>query len=491
VTGGLSFSTAVSGIQAPHWVRLTRSANTLTGEHSTDGANWETIAAQDIPMSPIVYVGLALTSHNVNATCVAEFSNVTIPGTVTGQWQSQDIGIASNDAEQLYVVVQDSAGNHKKVNYKDPATGQDDPNGVLLDTWQQWNIDLKEVSDASVNLQSVKKMYIGVGDRNTPKLGGGGMLYIDDIRLYQPRCFPDLVKPAGDFNNDCVVDYPDLDIMASDWLVEDQIIATTNPGTANLVGHWRLNDGAGTTAVDSSVKANNGTVHGAQWAGGYDGGALDFDGRNDYVELPIGSVINSLTNSTFTTWVNFSNTGGAWQRIFDFGNNTTAYMFLTPRLGTTGAMRFGITVAGGGTPEQLATAPTALASGWHHVAVAIDADHDTITLYLDAAVVAQNTQATLSPSDLGVTANNWLGRSQYAVDAFYSGLIDDFRIYSRALTQAEIAYLVDSTPGDGQFRIPVPSLAELYQAEPEGSRAVNFMDFAVLTDSWLDKLLWP
>jgi hypothetical protein len=293
-------------------------------------------------------------------------------------------------------------------------------------------------------------------------------------------------------NNNCIVDYPDIEIMAGDWLVEDQTIATTDPGAAGLVGHWKLDDASGTTAVDSSANANNGTLKaGPQWVAGYDGGALEFDGGNDYVELPIGSVISSLTNSTFATWVNFSNTGGAWQRIFDFGNDTTAYMFLTPRLGMTGPMRFGITIGGGGSPEQMATAPATLPGGWRHVAVAIDADAGTITLYLDAAVVAQNTEATLSPVDLGVTTSNWLGRSQYAVDAFYSGLIDDFRIYNRALTQAEIAHLADRSPGDGQFHIPAPSPAELYQAEPEGSRAVNFMDFAVLADSWLDVELWP
>ncbi len=485
VKGGLSFSTSQTGITAPHWVRLTRSANTLTGEHSTDGATWETVDTQDVPMAADVYVGLALTSHNVNVTCVAEFSDVTTTGSVTGQWQSQDIGIASNIAEQLYVVVEDSTGKSKVVNHPDPDV-------VLSDMYQEWNIDLKAVSDAGVNLQSIKKMYIGIGDRNAPKLGGTGMLYIDDIRLYQPRCFPDLVKPAGDFNNNCVVDYPDVEIMASDWLVEDEVIATTNPGTASLVGHWKLDDGSGTAAVDSSANNNNGALHGGpQWVAGYDGDALEFDGGNDYVELPIGSVINSLTNSTFATWVNFSNAGGAWQRIFDFGSDTTFYMFLTPRMGTAGPMRFGITTAGGGATEQIATAPSALASGWHHVAVTIDVDGDTITLYLDAVVVAQNTEATLSPSDLGVTTNNWLGRSQYAGDAFYSGLIDDFRIYSRALTQAEIAYVADGTPGDGQFHVPVPSPAELYEAETEGSRAVNFMDFAVLAGSWLDVLLWP
>ena len=62
-------------------------------------------------------------------------------------------------------------------------------------------------------------------------------------------------------------------------------------------------------------------------------------------------------------------------------------------------------------------------------------------LYLDGAVVVQGATATI-PADLGNTTQNWLGRSQYPADAFYTGMIDDFRIYSRALSKAEIRYLV-------------------------------------------------
>ena len=48
---------------------------------------------------------------------------------------------------------------------------------------------------------------------------------------------------------------------------------------------------------------------------------------------------------------------------------------------------------------------------------------------------------TLRPSNLASTTNNWIGRSQFAVDPLFDGLIDDFRIYSRALTATEIAAL--------------------------------------------------
>jgi hypothetical protein len=213
VAGSESTFTNQTGITAPHWVRLERgSGNSFTGYHSTNGSAWEPLGDPiTIGMPTDVYVGLALTSHNTGATCVAEFSDVTTTGTVMGQWQSQDIGIASNVAEQLYLAVEDSTGSSKVVNHVDL-------NAVLLDTWQEWNIDLKEVGSAGVNLASVRKVYIGVGDRDIPKLGGAGMLYIDDIRLYRPRCMPSLLRPDFDLSGDCAVGYLDLEIMANEWL---------------------------------------------------------------------------------------------------------------------------------------------------------------------------------------------------------------------------------------------------------------------------------
>jgi hypothetical protein len=73
---------------------------------------------------------------------------------------------------------------------------------------------------------------------------------------------------------------------------------------------------------------------------------------------------------------------------------------------------------------------------------------------------------------------------------FY-GYLDEVRIYNRALEPNEIAYLADPTPLDGHLWIPVPSLAEVYQAEPEGQRVINFRDFAMVANKWLEEELWP
>jgi len=178
-TGVDSVSTVQAGITAPQWVRLTRSGNNFTAEYSTNGTtDWQMLGVPiTIPMLADVYVGLCLTSHNVNATCTAEFSNVTLPTSVTGQWQSQDIGIESNIGEQLYVVLEDSTGSSAVVKHPDPAA-------TTIGTWTEWNIPLTDF--AGVNMQAVNKLTIGVGDRSNPQLGSAGNLYIDDIGLKLP-----------------------------------------------------------------------------------------------------------------------------------------------------------------------------------------------------------------------------------------------------------------------------------------------------------------
>jgi len=113
-------------------------------------------------------------------------------------------------------------------------------------------------------------------------------------------------------------------------------------------------------------------------------------------------------------------------------------MFFCPRTGTAGNMNF--VVRGSTGAEQIVDGPTPLSLGWHHVAVTIDTQATTTTIYVDGEPVASGGTAQL-PRDMGVTTQNWIGRSQYSADAYFLGSIDDFRIYDRALSAAEVRYL--------------------------------------------------
>ncbi|MFC1792408.1 LamG domain-containing protein [Planctomycetota bacterium] len=184
-TGAASFNTAQGGITAPFWVKLERSISGLfTVSHSANGSNWQPVmgaTSQTISMGTNVYVGLALTSHDAALTCEAVFSNVTITGTVGSQWVHQDIGIASNDPEPLYVAVFNSAGVPAVVVHDDPAAAQ-------IDTWTEWVIPLQAFTDQSIVLTDVDRIAIGLGTKGNVTIpGGSGKMFFDDIRLYRSR----------------------------------------------------------------------------------------------------------------------------------------------------------------------------------------------------------------------------------------------------------------------------------------------------------------
>ena len=101
-------------------------------------------------------------------------------------------------------------------------------------------------------------------------------------------------------------------------------------------------------------------------------------------------------------------------------------------------MRFAITTGGSGAEQRITTTAPLVAGVWKHVAVTLQGT--TCILYLDGVEVGRNNSMTLKPSSLGSTTNNFLGKSQYA-DPYLNGLLDNFRIYNRALTANEITAL--------------------------------------------------
>ncbi len=211
----------------------------------------------------------------------------------------------------------------------------------------------------------------------------------------------------------------------------------------NLVGWWKFDEGAGDAALDWSGQGNHAKLMGGpRRISGVHGDGIKLDGSDDYAVLPIGSVISSLESATFTTWVNFSNVGGAWQRIFDFGSGTQTYIFLCPRTGSTGPMRLAITTSSGG-GESLIDAASTLPSGWRHIAAVVRAGG--MQLYMDGLVVASGSTSVV-PSDLGATTSNWLGRSQYVADGYFNGSLDDFRIYNYAMSAEEIPRTMRDDP---------------------------------------------
>jgi hypothetical protein len=165
----------------PYWLKLERSVGGMIRAYrSPDGVQWKVFDLKTQQMTMPVYVGLAVTSHSPGVPCTGVFSNVSLTGAGTEKpWVDQDIGLLTNDAEPMYVVLN---GNDSAVVY------HPDETAVTKDTWSQWIIPLEAFSDLGVDLTKVTTLGIGVGTRgNTTVAGGSGRIYIDDIRLYRPE----------------------------------------------------------------------------------------------------------------------------------------------------------------------------------------------------------------------------------------------------------------------------------------------------------------
>jgi hypothetical protein len=230
--GGASSDTSVAtaeqmAITAPYWIKLERDfAGNFRGSYSTDGSTWTSMVWRPgISMSSDVYVGLALTSHNAALTCEAKFSNVRTTGTVTGQWQSQDIGISSNSAESMYVAVGNSNGASAVVYH-------DDPTATQIDAWTEWAIPTQVLADQGVDITDVDNISIGVGNRENPQSGGTGTIYIDDVRL-EPEPPVLVPKQANE-----IFEAEDADVLGDNWgtYIDAKASGAASIGSENGVG---------------------------------------------------------------------------------------------------------------------------------------------------------------------------------------------------------------------------------------------------------------
>ena len=195
-----------------------------------------------------------------------------------------------------------------------------------------------------------------------------------------------------------------------------------------LVAAFGFEEGSGTTASDASGRGNHGVASGAAWtATGRHGGALSFDGVDDWLTVADSSSLDLSTAMTLEAWVNPDAISRPWQTLFmKQGAGTFAYA---------------VYATGGGTPQVNAWwteshnqyVGSLTQGSWTHVAVA--SDGTTMRVYLNGVQVAATPVAGALPNTSGPL--RIAGNSVWD-EEFFDGTIDDVRVYSRALSQAEI-----------------------------------------------------
>ncbi len=212
------------------------------------------------------------------------------------------------------------------------------------------------------------------------------------------------------------------------------VIAKTDP---DLVGWWKLEDEKSGLAVDYSGSDNYGTIQGAQWVEGIFGDALQFSGAQR-VDLPPGLVKSKL--GSVTCWVKTTQTSTGtifYSNAVTAGNGYGGENELHLNVDTNQA-RFYIE---GGNSDVSVWSGTPINNGdWQHVAVVWDAK--TAVLYLNGAKVAQ---AGNTGNDFTAAGMTRFGQPA-AAERFYNGVLDDVRLFSKALSADEVAQTMRGDP---------------------------------------------
>lgn len=197
--------------------------------------------------------------------------------------------------------------------------------------------------------------------------------------------------------------------------------------TNGLAGYWKMDELSGTSTVDSSNNANNGTlVNSPAWAVGKFGNGLSFNGTSSYVNVPANTSLNMTTGVTFTAWFKTSSTPN-YQNILMKGTPREYGMFLVPNstnliyitlLGVTGDIQPGISKSW---TQNI----------WNHIALTYDK--------INVIVYLNGTEVYRTPATTNITAANTLLTIGGETTAYpFAGLLDDVRIYNRGLSATEI-----------------------------------------------------
>jgi len=218
-------------------------------------------------------------------------------------------------------------------------------------------------------------------------------------------------------------------------------VALTSAAKAELVGWWRLDEGSGTIATDLSGYGNDGTLQSEpQWVNGKFGKALQFDGVDDYVEIPHAEILTVDNEVTVMAWINTERHGGpgteSWQGIVAKSNSPRSYSLYTE---ASGALHFSTTSTVINDYVGTLSSGQVPLNEWVHVAaMVVDGQHQ---YYINGEPAGTSGSDIVLPGT-DDTSPAFIGRTGEGAARSFLGMIDDVRIYNEALTQEEIQFIM-------------------------------------------------
>jgi len=259
-------------------------------------------------------------------------------------------------------------------------------------------------------------------------------------------------------------------------------LVLTSPVNAELVAHWRFDDGSGTIAVDSSGNGHDGTLlMEPQWVPGRFGGALEFGGiSGQRVEMEGYEGILGTQNRTAMAWIKTAGYGD-W---ISWGQNTNTQKWIgrvndNAGNGAVGALR---TECSGG---YIISTTVLTDDEWHHVASVLESTGsptvEDIRMYVDGV---QEEISGVRPVGIDTVGgrNVWIADGHH--DRPLPSLIDDVRLYDHAMSEAELLATMEGSEGYPYAFGPDPQDGALYE-DTWITLSWSAGDFAVSHDVYL------
>lgn len=293
-------------------------------------------------------------------------------------------------------------------------------------------------SDASIaatgTLVNSTNFYVGIdGDGSSNAYTG----FIDQLNVYTTTA-----RTAGQVKSDA--------IRGAGKQGASAVFGQSDPLSNGLVGYWKMDEASDATRVDSSGNGNNLTESASdtvvQSTGKY-GSAGDFErGDTEYLEVADNSSLDLGTTFTLSAWMNVESTTGAYESAIIKGttNGTWSYSLGTVNNNIVGVMIDSDGWVGGGV--EIVTAADFITPGeWTHITITYDGSY--VRIFKNGAEQVSNNfpyATTITPfnSSGALRLGYWESQS-----AYFDGILDEVRIYNRAISPAEVAKLYSWAPG--------------------------------------------
>jgi len=393
----------------------------------------------------------------------------------------------------------------------DSSASQDypgDPCNILLKDWFRW--DAAFSAFAGIDPKKINKMKISFKDERN----GYGFVYFDDFRLYQSRCIPEYTGLKADITDDCIVNADDLEEIGNDWLqVGLGTVNKTTPDANKLVLQYLFDESAGSNLADNIndydgtyIVDPNGTpgdISDGRSVPGMSGNAFYCTTREDDLETTRYNICIDIPNDVFVDHSIVDDiTLSVWMKNHDTvktpdsGASLLEFRKWDGLSGAGGDLILGVTTSrndqfefvddGGSSGES--QQDWASMTDW--TLFIFTKDVDSLRIYNNGVMVAAGDAGDYMKvpgiAHLGTRALEAPGTETFN-DSF-EGALDDFRIYSYALSPSDALGLANVA--SHYYAIedpPTSSEADLYD-----DNKIEFKDMTVLGDEWLiGPVLWP